>query len=363
MDNAHFAVFGRSGFGKTNYLELKIIDDIEKRDRAVFYIDPHGHSAHTILDAIPSPLTEHVCFLDFSDYHYSVSFNPNTDPHLTTDALRTRWKESWGERLEYIAYHALAAVFEAKRPISDIPALFYSDLHRKKIIGKITNHETRRFWLHEFPSWSNRLQEEAPIALLNKIGQLNSSKAARSINQVHPTFDLVTAIQKKQIVVVNLAKGYLGDQTALTLGSLFTSIFAQAVYQVQKPVSFYADEFQNYGSHIYTTMLSEYRKFGLKLGLCCQFASQLDETLLDAILSNARDLVVFNISNKDAELLAPQFNSDTQDFNSRVLTTLPKYTAVINGHETPIPPFNPTTANRLHVVRKASRRRFGRPTI
>lgn len=95
MDNTHFAVFGRSGFGKTNFLELQILADIEQRDRAVFYIDPHGRSAHTILDAIPSRLTERVCYLDFSDYHYIVSFNPNTDPHLTTDALRTRWKESW----------------------------------------------------------------------------------------------------------------------------------------------------------------------------------------------------------------------------------------------------------------------------
>jgi hypothetical protein len=367
MDNHHFAVFGRSGFGKSNFLLQRVRADIIAADRAVVFIDPHGHDCLTLLDTIHKEHSLRLCYLDFSDHNFPVSFNPNPDPDVAVNAFKTRWKEAWSESMEWLFYNALSAVYEANRPISDIPRMFSNTTHRAKIIRKVRTPTIKEFWTKEFPSYSQKQQEERPVAITNRLGQLLTSKVAPFITTTRPTLDLEKAIRQKQVVIVNLAKGHLGKSRALTIGSLFTSCFAHAAFKVQAPVSFYADEFHSYGTDIYETMLSEYRKFGLKLGLVSQFASQLDATLLDAILSNVAELVVFNVSYADARLLAPQFDlpgetdfDDNRPFHPTTLTSLPRYTAVINGTTTSIDPFAPRTTGRLHLNRKASREHFGR---
>lgn len=146
------------------------------------------------------------------------------------------------------------------------------------------------------------------------------------------------------------------------LGSIFATTFRNTLMRNPGPASFFADDFQVYGTDIYISMLRELRKFGLKVGLATQLTAGIDRTLLSAILGAVRDIIVFNVGHEDAELIAPHFNREHQAFNPGALTTTPPFAAYLNGVETRLPPFDPKRGS-LKAVIEQSRRRYARSIV
>lgn len=360
MDNRHFYVIGKSGFGKSTFLKNEILRDIEAGDRAVVYIDPHGPDALDLLNAMPTWQIRNVCYIDLADHDHAVGFDPIDAPHRLVTAFKIIWAGSWGPRLEHFLRYGLAVIHEARLTLRELPALYYDPLKRAKALTEVRAPETLTFWKHEYvKAYPERERLAAAMPIYNKVGAILASSIARNLTQRHPKLDLARAITNKTIIVVNLAKPVIGDEAATVFGSLFTTCLRNALMETPGPLSFYADEFHSYGTDVYISMLSELRKFGLRLGLSHQFPAQLDETLFAAILGNVRDIIAFRVSHSDATLIAPHFNREHQAFNPSALTTLEPYSAIWNGCEERLPPFRPCRS-RLKAVLHQSRLRYAR---
>lgn len=360
MENQNFFVCGKPGSGKSTYLKNQILSDIERRDRAVIYIEPHGEDSIDLLNQIPRDRIRDVCYLDCSDLEYAVAFNPLDAPHRLVSALRTIFKDSWGPRLEQFLRNGLGAIFEANLTLQALPRLYYSKPHRSKALKKVRSRSTRAFWTDLYPkAFNDRQQQEAASPIYNKLDAILSSAIAHNLTQAHPRLDLREAIERRMIVVVNLSTPTIGEDAATVLGSLFTTTFRNTLMSYPGPASFYADEFQVYGTDVYLSMLRELRKFGLKLGLSTQTTQGMDPAFLSTILATVRDTILFQLSFEDAEILSKPFNTEGRDITA-TLANLPPFTAFVNGERQEMPPFRGDRAS-FQKIRTQSRERFARP--
>jgi len=320
----HVWIVGKSGSGKSTFLFNLAMSDIVAGE-GVTVIDPHGDLAEDILDAIPRSRINDVCYLDAGETEYPVGFNPATKIAPKRRALaasgivaafKHHWSDSWGPRLEHFLYHGIAALISREHAtLIDLARIYTDDLFRDRVVARVSDPETLRFWQEEFPGYSKQLRADAIAPILNKAGQIAASPHLRLIlGQVDPRFDLAFAMNYRRILIANLAKGTIGEQAANLLGSLLVShlqliAMERGALPPQWRVPFFAhvDEFQTFSSDAFASLLSEARKFALHFALANQFTDQLSNAVRAAVIGNAGTLVVFRVGSRDAELLAPEF--------------------------------------------------------
>ncbi len=320
----HVWIVGKSGSGKSTFLFNLAMSDIVTGE-GVTIIDPHGDLAEDILDAIPRSRINDVCYLDAGETEYPVGFNPATKIAPERRALAASgivaafkhlWSDSWGPRLEHFLYHGIAALISREHAtLIDLARLYTDDRFRDRVVARVSDPETLRFWQEEFPGYSKQLRADAIAPILNKAGQIAASPHLRLIlGQVDPKFDLAFAMNHQRILIANLAKGTIGEQAANLLGSLLVShlqliAMERGALPPQQRVPFFAhvDEFQTFSSDAFASLLSEARKFALHFALANQFTDQLSDAVRAAVIGNAGTLVVFRVGSRDAELLAPEF--------------------------------------------------------
>jgi hypothetical protein len=320
----HVWIIGKSGSGKSTVLFNLAMGDIYAGE-GVAVIDPHGDLAEDILDAIPASRLNEVCYLDAGESEYPVGFNPATRIAPARRALAASgivsafkhlWSDSWGPRLEHFLYHGIAALISREHAtLIDLARLYTDDRFRDHVVGHVTDPETLRFWLEEFPSYSKSLRAEAIAPVLNKVGQIAASPQLRLIlGQVAPRFDLAFAMNNRRILIANLARGTIGEQAANLLGSLLVShlqliAMERGALPPQDRVPFFVhvDEFQTFSSDAFASLLSESIKFALHFCLANQYTDQLSDAVRAAVIGNAGTLVAFRVGSHDAELLAPEF--------------------------------------------------------
>ena len=218
------------------------------------------------------------------------------------------------------------------------------------------------------PQYDERYRAEAAAPILNKAGQFAASPALRAIlGQVSPKFDLAHAMDHRQILIANLAKGQIGEQATNLLGSLLVShlqlvAMGRSALAPEKRVPFFAhiDEFQSFGTSSFASLLSEARKFATHFCLANQFIEQVAPAVRAAVLGNAGVLMVFRVSGSDADLLAPEFDP----LPAAELVDQPPHQAWLRrgiGHDhIELMPRLYESRRRLDVVRRQSRRNFGR---
>jgi DNA helicase HerA-like ATPase len=320
----HVWIVGKSGSGKSTFLFNLAMSDIVAGE-GVAVIDPHGDLAEDILDAIPRSRINEVCYLDAGETEYPVGFNPATKVAPARRALAASgivaafkhlWSDSWGPRLEHFLYHGVAALISREHAtLIDLARLYTDDRFRDRVVARVTDPETQRFWLEEFPSYSKSLRSEAIAPVLNKVGQIAASPQLRLIlGQVAPRFDLSFTMSHRRILIANLAKGTIGEQAANLLGSLLVShlqliAMERAALPPHERIPFFVhvDEFQTFSSDAFASLLSEARKFATHFALANQYTDQLSNVVRSAVIGNAGTLVVFRVGSRDAELLAPEF--------------------------------------------------------
>ena len=320
----HVWIVGKSGSGKSTLLFNLAMGDIYAGE-GVAVIDPHGDLAEDILDAIPRSRINEVCYLDAGETEYPVGFNPATRIAPERRALAASgivaafkhlWSDSWGPRLEHFLYHGVAALISREHAtLIDLARLYTDDRFRDRVVARVTDSETLRFWLEEFPSYTKSLRSEAIAPVLNKVGQIAASPHLRLIlGQVAPRLDLAFTMNNRRILIANLAKGTIGEQAANLLGSLLVSHLAVdrdgtgSPAPVQRiPFFAHVDEMQTFSSDAFASLLSEARKFALHFCLANQFTDQLANAVRSAVIGNAGTLIVFRVGSRDSELLAPEF--------------------------------------------------------
>lgn len=355
----HIYIIGKTGMGKSTLLENMIFADIHA-GRGVGVIDPHGDLADTILKGIPSHRTNDVVVFDPSDTDFPIAFNMlkhDTAPLRTLicsgciGVFKKIYAESWGPRLEHILRNTILALLEyPNTTMLGITRMLQDYEFRGLVVRKITDPVVKNFWLHEFEKMDQRLRIEAISPILNKVGQFLSSPIIRNIvGQPQSRLDLRYAMDHQKIVIINLSKGKIGEDTANLLGSLLITQFqldamSRAALPEARRIDFYLyiDEFQNFATDAFLSILSEARKYHLNLTLAHQYVAQLPESLQYAIFGNVGSVISFQVGFDDAKNLTSQFyglgNRDFQQSNEILpndFVNLKKYSAYakmsING--------------------------------
>ena len=374
----HVYIVGKSGSGKSTTLFNLAMHDIYAGEGAAV-IDPHGDLADAILDAMPPERTHDVCYLNVADTQFPVGFNPLADVATERQALAAAgvvsafkhlWSDSWGPRLEHFLYNGVAALLASPRAtLIDLPRMYIDDDFRERVVDRVKDPIIARFWRQEFASYDQRFQAEAAAPILNKVGQIAASPVLRNIlGQTSPKFDLSYAMNNRKILISNLAKGQIGEQASNLLGSLLVShlqlvAMARSELAPESRVPFFVhiDEFQNFSTDAFASLLSESRKFGTHFCLANQYLEQIAMNVRAAVLGNAGTLMVFRVSSNDAELLAPEFHP----LPANELSDQWPYRAWLrrsDSDQRPVdlePPLFPSRRRKQKVIAQ-SRRNFGR---
>jgi hypothetical protein len=323
----HTYVIGKTGTGKSTLLRNLIISDI-RNGHGVGIIDPHGDLVESIRDFIPSHRSRDVVYVNPDDREHPVGFNvlESVDPenralvasHVIS-IFKNIWHDSWGPRMEWILYNAVAALLDYQNAtLLGIAPLLTSTSYQERVLPHIQDPIVRGFWATEYPGYSEEFRRTAIVPIQDKVGQFLTSAPIRNIlGQVKSTIDMSSVMDQRRILLVNLSKGNLGEDKTALLGSLFvTKMFLAALQRVNQPEEMrqdfylYVDECQNLSTPIFASILSEARKYRLNLILANQYLYQLAREIKEAILGNVGTLISFRLGAEDAEALAREFRPE-----------------------------------------------------
>ena len=380
----HVYIIGQTGAGKSGLLELFALSDVfHKQGYAI--IDPHGDFAVNNMHFIPADRVDDVVYFNPADTAYPLGFNPmevydpNQKNNISSEiigVLKRMFGDSWGPRLEYILrYTILALLDHPNTTMLDITRMLTDKKFRKEVLETCTDSVVLNFWNIEFASWNDKFQAEAVAPVLNKVGAFTANPIIRNIiGQPKSTFNIREIMDDGKILIVNLSKGLIGEDNAAILGSfLVTKIQLAAMsrsdierIEDRRPFYLYVDEFQNFATDSFATILSEARKYGLNLTVANQYVSQMQDTVRDAVFGNVGTMISFRVSADDAPLLGKQFepqfepNDLLQMHNRNFIINM-----VIKGEKAPA--FSATTltipasqTNYMQHIVDSSRRKYAR---
>ena len=378
----HVYAIGQTGTGKSTLLRNLIIQDIH-HGHGVGLIDPHGDLAHELLDCIPSWRANHVVYFNPADREYPIGLNllwgnRDGEKHLITSGIvgsfKSIWRDSWGPRLEYLLYACIAALQECQNTsLLGVQRMLIDPLYRHWVVRQVNDPILKVFWLAEFASYDKRMLSEIVSPIQNKIGQLFMAPPLRNVlGQVRRKIDMRFMMDDRRIFIANLAKGKLGEDKANLLGSLLVTQFQLAAMSrsdipadKRRPFLLYVDEFQNFATDSFATILSESRKFGLQLHLFHQYLGQLRPEVRDAIFGNVGTFVAFRVGEADGKIMEQQFGGS---YMAQQFTSLENHHAyvrpMING--TPSQPFSlrslaplALSYGRAELLIRLSREKYG----
>jgi len=381
----HMYFVGKTGTGKSTLFKNMIIQDM-RAGEGVGVMDPHGEMIDELLDFVPEERIEDVVLFDPSDFKHPVSLNMLECPdprqkNLMASGLVEVFKKhfgySWGPRLEYLLNNAILTLLEVPNTtLLGITRLLTDDNYQKYIVHQVKDPLIRDFWQREYKDMKGnvRLATEAVAPIQNKVGRFLASSTIRNIlGQAKSTIKLDEVMNRRKILFVNLSKGRIGEDNANLLGSLIISrLQFMAMQRIEIPEEeradfyLYVDEFQNFASEAFASILSEARKYHLCLNLTHQYTAQLPEEMLDAVFGNMGTIASFTLGAPDAKALAPEF---APIFEENDLISLERYhmyvKLMIDGMTSApfsaislAPPVDKTDSHARVVA--ASRRKYGR---
>lgn len=197
--------------------------------------------------------------------------------------------------------------------LPDVLRLYADEDFRKEITKQVRNETVRTFWQEEFENYPPRLRAEAVMPIQNKMGALLSDPMLNRI-LVEPKIDLRfrRLMDEGHILIVNLSKGRIGQESSVLLGSLMVSLmglagFSRADSETRRPFFLYLDEFHNITTLMLASMMAELRKYGVGLILAHQYLHQLDPDVRHAVLGNVGTILSFRVGPEDAFVLADEF--------------------------------------------------------
>lgn len=350
----HVYIIGQTGAGKSGLLELFTLSDIY-HNQGFAIIDPHGDFAVDVLRFIPKNRINDVVYFNPADTANPLGFNPMEvlDPNLKNNTsseiigvLKRMFGESWGPRLEYILrYTILALLDHPNTTMLDITRMLTDKKFRKEVLATCEDSVVLNFWNIEFASWNDKFQAEAVAPVLNKVGAFTANPIIRNIiGQPQSTFNIRHLMDEGKILVVNLSKGLIGEDNASILGAFIVTKVQLAAMsrsdipdiEDRRPFYLYVDEFQNFATDSFATILSEARKYGLNLTVANQYIAQMSETVRDAVFGNVGSMISFRVSADDAPFLVKQFEpqfeaTDLLQMHNRNFVV----NMVIKGEKTP----------------------------
>jgi hypothetical protein len=327
----HMYTLGRTGSGKTTLLETLALQDI-RAGRGCAVIDPHGDLAERLVRQVPPSRHGDLVYLDVPDPAQPYGYNPlrrvrkDKVPLAVSgllEALKKLWSDSWGVRMEHVLRNCLFALIEyGDATLPDVLRMFADASFRGQVVRRIKNPQVLAFWTTEYPKWSQAYQKDAIAPIQNKVGAFLADPRLHRILTAPPIdISLRRMMDEGKVLIVNLAKGELGEDSANLLGALLVSTIGLAAFSraemsehKRRPFFLYVDEFQNFTTLAVASMVSELRKYKVGLILAHQHLHQLLPDVRHAVLANVGSLVVFRLGPEDAPIisreLAPVFEME-----------------------------------------------------
>ncbi|MCU7867425.1 MAG: type IV secretion system DNA-binding domain-containing protein [Candidatus Thiodiazotropha sp. (ex Lucinoma borealis)] len=356
---SHIYTIGKTGTGKTSLLETLITSDIA-HGNGLALIDPHGDLVERIAERIPPDRQHSLVYFNVPDPTQPYGYNPlkrvipERRPLAASGILevfKKMWKESWGQRLEHILRNALLALLETPEvTLNDILRLLDDKDFRGRVARNLSNTRVKEFWLKEFANYSYRLRAEAIVPIQNKVGAfLADPTLNRVLTNPRKPIPIRRIMDSGRILLVNLAKGRIGEDASGLLGGFLVTTIGLAAFSRADTLEMnrrdfyvYIDEFQNFTTLAIANMASELRKYHIGLTLANQYLHQLDPPIRYAVLGNAGTLISFRLGADDAPHIAREF---APIFLATDLMNLPNHVIylklMIDG--TPSQPFSATT--------------------
>lgn len=390
----HMYVIGKTGTGKSWFLQQLALQDIINGEGLAF-LDPHGDSAEWLIERIPAHRLEDVIYWNPADVERPFGFNiiefyNEQDKHRVVNAflgLMTKMFDPHnqgitGPRFERAVRNAMLTVMEQPgATLVEVMRILTDQKYADKLIPLIKDDMVRRYWTDEIANTQEFHKSEILGYIVSKFDRFITNKLTRNIfGQSKSGFDMRWAMDNQKIIIVNLAKGLIGEENAQFLGLLLVPrILSAAMSRAninerdRKDFYLYVDEFQNFSTEDFAQILSEARKYKLNLIVANQYITQIDEKIRDAVFGNVGTAVSMKVGTTDAQFLETFY---TPVFNANDLVNLENrnaYVKIINKGESP-PSFSISTDYRnapfkipmepdprtADIVKTLSRFRYGR---
>ncbi len=387
----HTYIIGQTGTGKSVLLENLAYQDMMD-GKGFAFVDPHGDSAESLLGKVPKERVEDIIYFNPGDMTNPVGLNmfefehPDQKDFLVQEAINMLYglydpghTGIVGPRLEHIFRNCalLLMADPAGGTFIDIPKVLIDDEFRNRKLKYVTDRTVLDFWTKEFPA-SQKSNEAGEVIswVVSKFGPFISNDSMRNIiGQTKSGFNLRDIMDNKKILLVNLSKGKMGELNSKLLGIIFVMKFqAAAMGRANVPeqdridFSLYVDEFQNFATESFESILSEARKYRLNLILGNQFMTQLTDKIREAIIGNVGTVISGRIGITDAEILEKKFKPT---FEAEDLAKLPNYQSITSVmiHNVPSAPFSMSfvapmgqvNPNLVDALKKLSAAKYGKP--
>ena len=387
----HLHIIGQTGVGKSVFQENLAFQDMMD-GRGFAFVDPHGDSVEALLSKVPKERVEDVIYFNPSDMDNPIGLNmfefdhPDQKDFLVQEAINMLYglydpghTGIVGPRLEHIFRNCALLLMSdpAGGTFIDIPKVLIDEEYMKSKLKFVTDQQVLDFWTKEFPA-SQRSNEAGEVIswVVSKFGPFVSNDAMRNIiGQTKSGFNIRDIMDNKKILLVNLSKGKMGELNSKLLGIIFVMKFQAAAMsradtpeEMRQDFTLYVDEFQNFATDSFGTILSEARKYRLSLILGNQFMTQLKDEIREAIIGNVGTSVTGRIGITDAEIMVKKY---VPVFDAEDLTKLPNYESVVVAQiqgvpSAPfsmswIPPMGQANDKLSDALKKLSAAKYGRP--
>lgn len=355
----HVYIIGKTGTGKSELMKDMVLQDIRK-GRGVCFMDPHD-TVEQILELIPPERAEDVIYFNPADAerplglnmleaeteeqrHYVVSSIINLmyklyDPHKTGII---------GPRFEHAIRNAMLTVMsEPGNTFIEVVRCLTDEKFVQELLPKVKDPMVRRYWTDQIAQTSDFHKSEVLDYIVSKFGRFVTNKMMRNIiGQSESAFDFRKVMDEGKILLINLAKGRIGEEMSNFLGLILVPKILVAAMSRQdipererKDFYLYVDEFQNFATPDFAQILSEARKYRLNLCVANQFVGQMEEDVKNAIFGNVGTLVSFRVGVTDANYLQHEFQPT---FSEKDLINIEKYHAYMKTivDNEPVPAFS-----------------------
>lgn len=347
----HMYIIGRTGSGKTTMMFSMAKHDIEQ-GRGMCFLDPHGDAADDLISIIPEKRLNDLVFINPIDLKYPIGINileltPGLDEdeaelekEVVAEGVISLFRKVFSKeeftnahRIEYVLRNAIYTSFTVEdRTIFTVYDLLNNPPFQKQVLAKLKDENLKNFWKFEFGRAGDYQVVKMVGGVTAKIGRfLFSPTAKRILEQPRSTINFSELMDSGKIIICNLSQGKLGEDTSRLLGVTIMTKIQQASLKrsyipenKRKPFYLYVDEFQNYATHSFTKMLSEGRKYKLRVTIAEQSTSQQDDrNIVNVVLANVTTVVCFRSANYiDEELMLNQF---APYVDRGEISNLPKY--------------------------------------
>jgi len=356
----HVYIIGKTGTGKSELLKEMIKQDI-RAGYGVCVMDPHGDLIDDTIRYIPPNRAEDVIYFDPSDIERPMGLNlleakTEEQKHFITTAIINLMYKLYdpqrtgiiGPRFEHAVRNAMLTIMvDSGATFIEVVRVLTDSKYVQELLPRVQDPIVRRYWTDQIAQTSDFHKSEVLDYIVSKFGRFVTNKTMRNIiGQSKSSFDFRNVMDEGKILLINLSKGKLGEENSSFLGLVLIPKILMAAMSRQEMTEekrrdffLYVDEFQNFATPDFATILSEARKYHLSLTVANQFIGQMDEEVKNAVFGNVGSLISFRVGVTDASYIQREFQPVFGESDLINIERFHIYMKTIVNNE-PVPPFS-----------------------